>query len=274
MPKYSVSSMFFHEYEIDKVFDYVSEAGCSSIEFWLETPDFWLKGLPVEKLINIINHHKSLKPITVHSPVLDLNPCSVNPDISEVSIKSAEKAIDIAEEISAQIITLHPGRRTAKRTPGKRDKERLNNYLERVRIAQEKKEIMVAIENMQPKINALLSTPESISELLEREKWLYFTFDMAHAMKNQEKDCYRYIELLFNKIANVHISGIEKGKTHTPPKGNKKINDLLIYLSNCGYNGHLTLEIEDLNFNRRLSPAEKINIVANETEFIKNIFEN
>lgn len=273
MPKYSVSSMFFHEYEINKIFNYVSRAGCTSIEFWLETPNFWLNGLPVEKLLNVINHYKALTPITVHSPVLDLNPCSVNPDISEASINSAEKAVRMAEELNAQIITIHPGRRTAKRAPGIRDIERLNNYLERIRIAQEKRKIIVAIENMQPKINALLSTPDSVFELLEREKWLYFTFDIAHSIHNPQRDSFRYIDLLYDRIKNIHVSGINGNKTHTTPKGDKKVKELLLYLSDCGYNGHLTLEIEDLNFGSKLGPIEKVRILEDEINFIKEIFD-
>lgn len=273
MPHYSVSSMFFHEYKVEKIFDCVSKAGCTSIEFWLETPDFWLNGLPEKKLRNVLTGHKNLIPFTVHSPVLDLNPCSVNPDIAEVSIQSTEKAIEMSEAIGAQIITIHPGRRTAKRKPGERDFQRLENYLKRIKTAQDKKNIMVAIENMQPKINSLLSTPESLSKLLEENNWLYFTLDIAHALKASEKDSFRYIDLLFDRIINVHVSGANQNKTHTLPHSDENVKKILTYLSDCGYNRHLTLELEDLNLGRRYNHLEKTEIISNEINFIKNIFE-
>ncbi|MDD4299860.1 MAG: sugar phosphate isomerase/epimerase [Methanomicrobium sp.] len=274
MPKYSVSSMFFHEYKIAGLFSYVSESGCSSIEFWLETPDFWLNGLPVGKLQKVMARHPLLNPVTVHAPVLDLNPCSVNPEIAEVSIRSAEKAILIAEELNAQVITIHPGRRTAKRKPGKRDYERLDRYLERVKIAAEKKNVKVAIENMHPKINGLMTDPKSVEELLEKEKWLYFTLDISHAMHNFRNDGFDYIDLLFEKIVNVHVSGTNEKQMHTLPSTDEKTKELLIYLSDCGYNGHLTLELEDLNFSARQDKADKIKILSHETDFLKKIFES
>jgi hypothetical protein len=42
--------MFFHEFRVDEIFKYAWDAGCTSVEFWLETPDFWLNGLPEKKL--------------------------------------------------------------------------------------------------------------------------------------------------------------------------------------------------------------------------------
>jgi sugar phosphate isomerase/epimerase len=274
MPEYSVSSMYFHEYKINEIFEFASDAGCSSMEFWLETPDFWLNGLPVENLKEIITQQKKLRQITVHSPVLDLNPCSVNPDVAEVSIESAEKSIKIAEEIDAHIITIHPGKRTAKRPPGERDKQRLCHYLQRVKKTQEEKEIKVAIENMQPKVNALLYSTETMEEILENEKWLYFTFDIAHAIKNSKREAIKFVDLFFEKIENIHVSGVKGEKTHTLPKNCGDTKEVLIYLSDCGYNKHLTLEIEDLNFKRYLDAKEKITLLTEQIEFMENIFES
>lgn len=273
MPQYSVSSMYFHEYKISDIFDFASDAGCSSMEFWIETPDFWLNGLPADNLKEIIAQHKKIRQITVHSPVLDINPCSVNPDIAEVSIQSAERSIKIAEEINAPIITIHPGRRTAKRPPGERDKKRLCYYLQRVKNAQDKKKIKVAIENMQPKVNALLYSTETLKEILENETWLYFTFDIAHAIQNSKKEAIKFVDLFFEKIENIHVSGTEGKKTHTLPKNCDDANEVLNYLSDCGYNKHLTLEIEDLNFKSHLDSKEKITILNEQIEFMKNIFE-
>ncbi|MBP2132853.1 sugar phosphate isomerase/epimerase [Methanomicrobium sp. W14] len=272
MPKYSVSSMFFHEYTIEKIFDFVSEAGCSSIEFWFETPDFWINGLPVEKLNEIQEKHPSLLPITVHSPVLDLNPCSINPGISEISVKTTLNAIKIAEEVNAHVITVHPGRRTAKRTPGEMDIERLYRYLGRIEKSFSGCRTKIAIENMEPKINSILSTPDFAYELLKKEPWLYFTLDTAHAVRASEKDALQYIDLLHDRIQNVHVSGADESMTHILPHKDKRIEKILKYLKDFGYDGHLTLEIEDLNFKGNLGSYEKIKIISKEIKFLKYIF--
>ena len=46
----SSSSMFFHEYRIPEIFMFAREAGLTGLEFWIETPDFWLNGLPEEEV--------------------------------------------------------------------------------------------------------------------------------------------------------------------------------------------------------------------------------
>ena len=65
MSRIAVSTMFFHEYPCDHIFDYVAEAGLDGLEFWVETPHFWLRGLPEDDLAGCIIDHPELMPITV-----------------------------------------------------------------------------------------------------------------------------------------------------------------------------------------------------------------
>jgi len=119
------------EYTCSEIFDFTESAGCNAIEFWLETPDFWLHGLPVDALTKIIAEHPTLSPVNIHSPVMDLNPCSINPDVADISITHTVRAVEIAESLNASVITIHPGRRTAKRKVSEIDYERFNRYIER-----------------------------------------------------------------------------------------------------------------------------------------------
>jgi endonuclease IV len=80
------------------------------MEFWLETPHFWLRDLPVNEVIACRNEHPEISSLTVHSPILDLNPCSINPDVAQVSVEHAVRSIAIAEQMGAHILTVHPGR--------------------------------------------------------------------------------------------------------------------------------------------------------------------
>ena len=117
MVSFSVSSMFFHEYTVNEIFSFVSQSGLNGIEFWLETPHFWLRDLPADEVIACRHAHPEISTFTVHSPILDLNPCSINPDVARVSVEHAVRSIAIAEQMGAHILTVHPGRRTAKRPP-------------------------------------------------------------------------------------------------------------------------------------------------------------
>ena len=115
MVRIAVSTMFFHEYPMDEGFDAVERAGLDSIEFWVETPHFWLNGHPVGELEACLRDHPGFAPVNVHSPILDLNPCSINPRVAQATLAYAAEAIELAERIGAGVVTMHPGRRTAKR---------------------------------------------------------------------------------------------------------------------------------------------------------------
>ena len=195
-PKYSVSTMFFHEYTLEDILRSALSAGCDSVEFWLETPVFWVNEMPKDYMSNpdtaadrylkeLFGRFPQLSPITVHTPVLDLNPCSVNPDIARVSALWARRALITAHNLGAEVLTLHPGRRTAKRQPGVYDYLKLCRFLDSIDAARKELKakaktspeqsaggsagagVMVAIENMQPAVNALLTTPQQMKYFLD-----------------------------------------------------------------------------------------------------------
>jgi len=85
----------------------------TGVEYWLETPHFWLRDLPAAEVIAAKEAHPGIHTLTVHTPVLDLNPCSINPDVAEVSVAWAVRSLEMAQELGATVLTVHPGRRTA-----------------------------------------------------------------------------------------------------------------------------------------------------------------
>ena len=100
---------------------------------------------------------------------------------------SATRSISIAESLGAHILTVHPGRRTAKRPPGKADEERFRTYITSLREAAAGIHIKIAMENMEVQVNSLL-TREKMRDVLDDEPWLFFTFDTAHALKESENE--------------------------------------------------------------------------------------
>lgn len=269
MVHFAVSSMFFHEYPLDEIFDFVCEAGLDSIEFWLETPDFWLRDMPEDELVRAIGNATGLSDLTIHAPVLDLNPCSINPDVARVSVEYTLNAVRLGERINAGTVTVHPGKRTAKRPPSDPDYRRFEYYISRLKEVSEGKRIHVAIENMEKKVNSLLCTPESVRELLDREEWLYFTLDISHAMGTSPGEVHAYLDLCFDRIANIHMGKANADTMHLPVGGDPEMAGILQYISDLGYDGNITLEIEDRNFRGDLSSEEKITILADELEFMR-----
>lgn len=273
MPTVGASTMFFHEYTVDIIFDALTDAGCDAVEFWLETPSFWLKGLPIPTLQDTIHTHPAIQSISVHAPVLDLNPCSVNPDVADISAQWACRAITIAEQINARAVTIHPGRRTAKRPVSLADKKRLDHYLSEVHACASSAGIPVSLENMETKINSLLPKPHDLISLLEKEPWLSFTLDIAHTFAKNTGEAAEYIEHLCNRIAVVHVSACVNGRMHCRTKDNARVAEVLTRLAECGYDGPLILEIEDLTFQPELSLRKKTEIIADDAAWIRTFFE-
>ncbi|MDI6718453.1 MAG: sugar phosphate isomerase/epimerase family protein [Methanomicrobiales archaeon] len=270
MVRIAASSMFFHEYPLPDVFDFVAAAGLDGIEFWVETPHFWTRDLPVGELLACIASHRSLAPITVHAPILDLNPCSINPRVAALSLSDILQAVEIAAQADADVVTVHPGRRTAKRVPTAADYERFERLIQTLRDAARRTGVSISIENMEPQVNSLLHTPEDARDLLDREPWLKFTLDTAHALSRDLASAHAYIDLCFDRLVNIHLSSVRDGRKHLPVHGDPAAATILEDLASRGYAGHLTLEIEDLNFGYEATAEEKILLLAREREFIRH----
>jgi len=273
MTAYGVSSMFFHEYTSDEIFSFVSRAGLDGIEYWLETPHFWLRDLPADEVIACRRAHPEIATLTVHTPVLDLNPCSINPDVAEISVAYAVRSVEMAQVLGAGVLTVHPGRRTAKRPPGEADIARFDHYIAALREAALRDTVKVALENMEPIINSLICTPERMREVLDAEPWLMFTLDTSHALAASEETVLQYIDLCADRLANVHISSAGNGQLHLPLDRNPVIARILGALRDHRYRGGLMLEIDDLNFRRPLSAEEKCEILAKDRAFMHECME-
>jgi sugar phosphate isomerase/epimerase len=264
----AVSSMFFHEYASPEIFNYVSRAGLDGIEYWLETPHFWLRDLPLEEVLACRKHHPEIPGFTVHAPILDLNPCSINPEVAEVSVHCAVRSVAIAEQLGARVLTVHPGRRTAKRPPGEADFARFEHYLTSLREAAVHNSLKVSMENMEPAVNTFLCTPERVRELLDDEPWLFFTLDVSHALAKSDEEPLRFIELCHDRLVNVHLSRKEGKTLHLPLDKSPLMAKVMHALKDAGYTGPLTLEIDDLNFSHSLSAEEKIALLSCDRAFM------
>ena len=269
MVSFSVASMFFHEYTIPDIFSFVSRSGLNAMEFWLETPDFWLRYLPTDEVNACRKIHPEFTQLTVHSPILDLNPCSINSEVADLSVEFAVRSLLIAGELGASVLTVHPGRRTAKRPPGDADVVRFDHYISVIREAAHGCPVMIAMENMEPAVNSLLCTPERMRQLLDDEPWLFFTLDVAHAFSRSESEVMQYIELCHDRLVNVHISRFDHGKAHFPLDRHASMARVMECLKDHHYDGCLTLEIEDLNFDYPLSAKEKISVLTRDCAFMR-----
>ncbi len=263
--------MFFHEYPVETILESAEAATLDSVEFWLETPLFWLPGMPENELVAALARHPALSPVSVHAPVLDLNPCSINPRVADASVAYSVESVAFADRVGADVVTVHPGRRTAKRPPSPDDRRRLERLVGALREVAAGARVRVAIENMERKVNHLMTSPDEVRQLLDREEWLWFTLDVSHAMGTSVEEVGRFIDLCGDRLANVHLSRASDGRMHMALSGHPDGRTVLEMLRGIHYAGPLTLEIEDLRLDRAYSVGEKVALIKSECAFIRSV---
>ena len=106
-------------------------------------------------------------------------------------------------------------------------------------------------------------------ELLDKEPWLFFTLDVSHAMGVSLDEVIRYIDLCHDRLVNIHLSRSDGQSMHLPVEGNPEIVTVLHTLREYGYQGNLTLELEDRNFDHEYSSEEKCLLLMRELAFMK-----
>lgn len=265
MYRLEASSMFFHPFKTQEIFSAMNTAGLDSVEFWMETPEFWMAGARLDELLEAKNQFPHLFPIAMHAPIFDLNPCSFNPKVAALSADCSRDCIEMLEALGGGVVTVHPGKRTAKRPVTYLDKERFHQYLGRLSDASGKN-VFIALENMPPAVNAHITTASEMREVLDEYSWLYFTFDYAHAQA--AGDPFSFIELCSDRMVNIHASLGKSGAMHSPLAGTLEGESLKQVLSDIGYTGKVTYEFEDLNFGP-LSLADRTRILTEETRWYR-----
>jgi len=253
--------------------DILLEAGINSVEFWAETPFFWM-GRNDETAVAELIESISIMPkgCTMHAPVMDLNPSSYNDLVHEATISETLWSLELARIIGARVVTIHPGKRTAHRKPTNEDWEKFMKYLEISTSKARSLGIDLSLENSMPGVQSMCSNPGEMKEVLGRFKGLFFTFDVVHAFLNSPHIALSFIDELGDKIKNVHIGAPHDGKAHYPIRYEKKMDIVLQRLRDSGYKGDLTIEIDDKVYPGALSRDDKIKELTDERKYIESIF--
>lgn len=269
----SCSSLFLWEYSIYDMMEILLEAGIESVEFWAETPLFWMNrndDSAVAALIETI----SIMPqgCTLHAPVLDLNPASYNDYVHEASIKETLWSLELAKMLGARTVTIHPGRRTVHRTPTNEDWMRFMRYLNICRDRAGILEISLALENSMKDVSSMCSSPDEMKNVLNEFPELFLTFDIVHAFLHSPETAVSFIDELGDRMINVHVGAPHNGKPHYPTHREKKMDGILRKLRDSGYNNDLTIEIDDKRYSKPLSREDKIKELIEERRYLESIF--
>ncbi|NOY12091.1 MAG: sugar phosphate isomerase/epimerase [Archaeoglobi archaeon] len=254
------SSMFLYEYPVEEIARACRLAGYDGIEFWIETPHYWID-IDYGKVESIKECVKS-----VHCAVLDLNPCSVNHEVAEVTLKTNLHAVSVAAKLGVSM-TIHAGKRSAAREPVREDYEANERYFRILSRYARIKGTRLLLENSEPRINYLCRDFDEVLECAERFGF-GITFDVNHALKNGDADS--YVQAL-DLIENVHVSGYDERGRHVAARNNGKVRDVLVELRDAGYEGMVTVELDDLGYGY-MDYGKKVDELRKEREFLEKIF--
>lgn len=271
----SCASLFLWEYDIYDIMEILLDAGIESVEFWAETPDFWMNRndeIVTAGLVEAI----SMMPggCTVHAPIMDLNPSSYNDLVHEAAIKETLWSLGLAKTLEARVVTIHPGKRTARRTPTNEDWDKFRRYLNICKNRADELGINLSLENSMRDVSSMCSVPGEMEKILNEFPGLFLTYDVVHAFMDSPKTAFSFIDRLGDRIINVHVGAPHDGKPHYPShRVRKNMDAVLRKLKGSGYNGDLTIEIDDKIYPGSLTRNDKVGELVEERKYLESIFE-
>ncbi|WP_297071629.1 sugar phosphate isomerase/epimerase [Thermococcus sp.] len=142
--------------------------------------------------------------LSIHAPFSDLNIGSFNERIRTASMEVLRETLEIAADIDAMTVTIHPGHCSP---VSRRYRERYTKIhrssLRTLDAWHEEFGVKLGVENMPsfPILDA--QTPERLSELLEGTD-LGVTFDVGH-LNTTTAEFKRFLELLGDRVIHIHL---------------------------------------------------------------------
>jgi sugar phosphate isomerase/epimerase len=267
----SCSSLFLWDYSVDDVIEILAEAGIENLEFWTETPEFW-RQRHEEGAVKHLRESISIltERCTMHAPILDLNASSYNEHVCEVTIKESLWAIDLARKLDASVLTIHPGSRTVHRPPTPEDWDRFFHYLSVTTRYAMDVGVTLALENLSPKVQSMCHEPTQMGRVLEMYPDLMMTLDIPHALQVNVDNAIGFIAKLGDRIVNVHVGDVQDGIPHLPGHIVRNPHSITVLdkLSYSGYDGDLTIEIDDKLLSGHQSREDKISLLVNEKNYL------
>lgn len=248
------SSMLMWNASLDQIFSMAYKNGFDGIELWAE--QFSAREYSIDEYKKL----SSLYPVKtiVHSYSKDLNLASLNKGILKASIQETKKGIDLANELGAYEITVHPGQR-ALPVDIEGYYHRLYSSLEEIYMYAKERLIDISLEIMEKDGKNFIVNPEEMIKLTGSmfDKF-YYTLDVAHC--NEEKEIFYALDNM-KRISKIHISNRIGDNLHTPLFKGDYLFDELIPRLQC-YN--LPLVVEGFDTDIQFSIINKnINLLKN-----------
>jgi len=179
---------------------------------------------------------------TVHATSWDLNITSISREVRWFSMRQVLKSIDLAREIGARIVTVHPGRKSFVREDGQEVSEMQREAFHELFLYGRKRDITVLIENIEDTGKDVMVIGEDFINFFSgNDDELFVTMDVAHL--GDVKKVVSFYTTLNDRIRHIHISDLNRQEIHIPMgEGMLQTRDILTFLKGS-YNGIFCLEV-------------------------------
>lgn len=202
--KIGASSMFLWDSEVDQLALELPKIGLDALDVWFDSPSLYLKDEEiVRRKLDIIRH----APISIVSHIAshDLNSCSYNVEVRELTFRLAQKSILFAAAMEAEFVTIHGGSNSFGKDCSDYDRILFFEYLRNL-IDWNPTNVILTIENSPIDQKKLLNSPTIVSEILEEFKELQLTFDYAHVPSKILNVWKKVLHQFYDRLAIVHLS--------------------------------------------------------------------
>lgn len=180
---------------------------------------------------------------SVHAPFMDVNIASLQKKSRINSVEQIKSSINLANEIDAEAVVVHPGLITFL---GRNFKEEVyelaNESIKEIGDYAKDLGVMATIENMPAFDSMIYQNMNDLNQILE-EYEMYMTLDIGHA----HHVGYSADEMIFDSIKHVHAhDNMGDDDSHLPlGEGNIDLKHIINSLEAKNYDGIYIIEVND-----------------------------
>jgi sugar phosphate isomerase/epimerase len=200
--------------------------------------------------------HHGIPIVSVHAPTLLLTQRVWSPD----PWTKIDKSIELAKEVGAQTVVLHP--------PFRWQKEYAADFIEGIALREHDTGIALAVENMFPwrarqrEFEAYLPHWDPVPQPYD-----HVTLDLSHTATSGS-DAMEMARALGTRLSHVHLAdglGTVKDEHLVPGRGAQPCAEFLEMLADQGFSGSVVVEVST----RRVSPEQRETDLAEALAFAR-----
>lgn len=233
--KIGASTLAGIEFELEKTLDFIENLGIEYAELVHQYPTEFISQETLESY--------SLK-YSIHAPFMDVNIASLQEQTRLNSIVQIKTSIDLANEINANAVVVHPG--VTSFLPNKYFKKEVyefaNESIKEIGDYAKDLGVLATIENMPNFESMIYQNIVDLNQLLV-ENEMYMTLDIGHA----NHVGYAPDEMIFDSIKHVHVhDNLGDDDSHLPlGEGSIDLKYIINTLESKNYDGIYILEVND-----------------------------